>query len=204
MTESTPTRPLVLSVVGGGRGPGDETGRFALALAQRIERETGLRAGVAQRVESPPEPLWEVLVLDAGLPTAVTDADFVLLLSCDATAGEESAWRDRLIDAGLAWARVGTAGGNGTGRFGGAGSVESVDATPDTALDATAALDAALDSTAPLLRRRARPGTGLFTRLARRDAEHAGWRWACDSCDVPECEHALRVASRMDSGAALR
>lgn len=203
MTEGTPTRPLVLSVVGGDRGSGDETSRFAMALARRIERETGLRAGVAQRVESPPGPRWEVLVLDAGLPTAVTEVDFVLLLSC-ATTGEESAWRDRLIDAGLAWARVGTAGGNGTERFGGARSVESVDETPDTALDAAAALDAALDSTAPLLRRRARPGAGLFTRLARRDAEHAGWRWACDSCDVPECEHALRVASRMDSGAALR
>lgn len=190
MTKDCATRPLVLAVVGGDRGPGGETGRFAAALAQRIERETGLRAGTAQRVESSFEHECEVLVLDAVLPGAVTDADFVLLLCDDATAGDESAWRDALIDAGLAWARLGAAGGTGMGRLSGTGSIEN--------------LDAALDAAAPLLRQRARPGTGLFTRLAHRDAEHAGWRWVCDSCDVPECEHALRVATRMDSGAALR
>jgi nicotinamide riboside kinase len=54
-----------------------------------------------------------------------------------------------------------------------------------------ARLDRALDAAAPLLRERARPGSGLFTRLAERDAAHAGWQWVCETCDVPDCEHRL-------------
>lgn len=54
-----------------------------------------------------------------------------------------------------------------------------------------ARLDRALDAAAPLLRERARPGSGLFTRLADRDAAHAGWQWVCETCDAPECEHRL-------------
>jgi hypothetical protein len=194
LTDDTATRPLVLAVIAGTLTAGVEPGHFATALAQRITRETGLRAGAAPRLTSDPTPGCDVLVLDAVHPSAAAGADFVLLLSGHANAASESAWRDTLIDGGMAWARVDTAGGSGDDLRGGAGSSESLDA----------ALDAALDATAPLLRRRARPDTGLFTRLARRNAEHAGWRWVCDSCDVPECEHALRVASRMDSRAAVR
>lgn len=52
-------------------------------------------------------------------------------------------------------------------------------------------LASALDAVAPLLRRRAPAGSGLFTRLADRDAAQPLWSWACESCDSPECEHAL-------------
>jgi len=41
------------------------------------------------------------------------------------------------------------------------------------------------------LRRTAPAGSGLFTRLAARDAARPAWRWACD-CDDPGCEHRLR------------
>jgi hypothetical protein len=44
----------------------------------------------------------------------------------------------------------------------------------------------------PLLARIAAPGSGLFTRLAARDAAQPAWRWVCETCDVPDCEHALR------------
>jgi nicotinamide riboside kinase len=50
---------------------------------------------------------------------------------------------------------------------------------------------AAADALAPLLRRHARPGSGLFSRLAERDSAQPPWPWLCD-CDVPDCEHALR------------
>ncbi len=55
-------------------------------------------------------------------------------------------------------------------------------------------LDAAVDAIAPLLRQRATPRDGLFTRLAAREAAQPEWRWTCDECDAPECEHALRRA----------
>jgi nicotinamide riboside kinase len=50
-------------------------------------------------------------------------------------------------------------------------------------------VDAALNAITPLLARRELPETGLFTRLAARQAALPEWRWSCD-CDVPECEHA--------------
>lgn len=56
--------------------------------------------------------------------------------------------------------------------------------------DAGAApLDAALDALAPLLGRSA---PGLFSRLLARTLAEPRWQWTCDSCDVPECEHALQ------------
>lgn len=61
-----------------------------------------------------------------------------------------------------------------------------------------ARLASALDAVAPLLRRRAGTANGLFTRLAERDAAQPLWRWSCEACDSPECEHAmlrLRAAS---------
>jgi nicotinamide riboside kinase len=53
----------------------------------------------------------------------------------------------------------------------------------------------AFDSVAPLLRERAAPGSGLFTRLAARDAAQPTWRWACEHCDDAQCEHRLRAAT---------
>lgn len=53
-------------------------------------------------------------------------------------------------------------------------------------------LDTAFDAVAPLLRARAAPGSGVFTRLAERDAAAPAWRWVCDKCDLPDCEHRLR------------
>lgn len=50
--------------------------------------------------------------------------------------------------------------------------------------------EAALDAVAPLLRARLPGGSGLFTRLAARDAAMPAWRWVCEKCDVPDCEHA--------------
>jgi nicotinamide riboside kinase len=59
-------------------------------------------------------------------------------------------------------------------------------------------LQAALDALSPVLRDRALRGSGLFTRLAERDAAQPDWRWTCD-CDAPECEHLLKRARRTAS-----
>ena len=50
---------------------------------------------------------------------------------------------------------------------------------------------AALDAVAPRLRARGTPGRGLFTRLAERNAAPLARPWFCETCDSPECEHAL-------------
>ncbi len=47
----------------------------------------------------------------------------------------------------------------------------------------------ALDALAPLLRRKAAPKRGLFTRLAERNAGDKPW--VCAECDDPDCEHRL-------------
>ena len=58
-----------------------------------------------------------------------------------------------------------------------------------------ARLDAAFAAASPLLATLAPPHAGLFTRLAEREAAQPAWRWVCDKCDVPDCEHAaLRAA----------
>ena len=54
-----------------------------------------------------------------------------------------------------------------------------------------ARVESAVDALAPLLRGRASPKNGLFTRLAERDAAQPVWQQHCDNCDSPECEHAL-------------
>ncbi len=54
-----------------------------------------------------------------------------------------------------------------------------------------ARLEAAVDAVAPLLRPAAAPGSGLFSRLAGRDAEAARQPWRCENCDDPGCEHRL-------------
>lgn len=81
--------------------------------------------------------------------------------------GAEDRWRDRLIQLGLDWSAVGGTGG-------------------DT-------VQQAIDALAPLLRRRAAPGSGLFTRLSERNAQAAARIWRCADCDDPDCEHALRA-----------
>lgn len=54
-----------------------------------------------------------------------------------------------------------------------------------------ARLESAVDAVAPLLRRRADTADGLFSRLLGRDAAQPAWRWPCETCDSPECEHRL-------------
>jgi nicotinamide riboside kinase len=76
----------------------------------------------------------------------------------------DRALRALLLEHGLAWSVVG-----------GQGSVR---------------VDRAFDALSPLLASLAPAGAGLFTRLAERDAAMPVWRWACEKCDVPDCEHA--------------
>lgn len=78
--------------------------------------------------------------------------------------------REWLIAAGLEWSVVG---GQGEAR-----------------------LQAALDAVAPHLRARPAPGRGLFTRLAERNASPLARPWYCETCDAPECEHALLMLQR--------
>jgi nicotinamide riboside kinase len=77
----------------------------------------------------------------------------------------DTALRELLIDNGLPWSLVA---GRGAAR-----------------------LEAAVDAVAPLLRPAAAPGSGLFSRLAGRDAESAAQPWRCENCDEPGCEHRL-------------
>ena len=70
-----------------------------------------------------------------------------------------------------------------------------------------ARVGSAVDAVAPLLRQRAGPGlrpdSGLFTRLAGRDAadraQRAAWASVCEHCDAPDCEH-LALAQRRADG----
>lgn len=64
-----------------------------------------------------------------------------------------------------------------------------------------ARVESALDAVAPLLRQRlaSAPAAGLFSRLAARDAAQPAWRWHCDNCDLPDCEHRLLGAASRDS-----
>jgi nicotinamide riboside kinase len=57
-------------------------------------------------------------------------------------------------------------------------------------------LDQAFDAASPLLATLAPAHAGLFTRLAAREAAMPAWRWVCEKCDVPDCEHAALRASR--------
>lgn len=59
-----------------------------------------------------------------------------------------------------------------------------------------ARVEAALDAVAPILRRSDSPSPGLLTRLAERDAAQPDWRWVCESCDEPDCEHAALLQRR--------
>jgi len=92
-----------------------------------------------------------------------------------AQAPTDTLLRQALIGAGLPWALV-----SGSGE---------------------ARTEALLDAVSPLLLRQpALPRNGLFTRLAAREAAEPAWRWTCEQCDAPACEHALRRAA---SGATI-
>lgn len=87
-------------------------------------------------------------------------------LRSTAACRSEGLWRERLIGMGVDWCAVGGPGGD--------------------------AIEQAMDALAPWLRARSRPGSGLFTRLAERNAQQAARLWRCADCDDPDCEHALR------------
>ncbi|MDM4765368.1 ATP-binding protein [Pelomonas sp. SE-A7] len=72
--------------------------------------------------------------------------------------------RRSLLDVGLAWSIVA---GQGEAR-----------------------VEAALDLLTLLLARPDR-AAGLFTRLQAQQAAQKPWRWSCEQCDQPECEHRL-------------
>jgi hypothetical protein len=76
----------------------------------------------------------------------------------------DRAVRAALLRAGVAWSVV-----SGTGE---------------------ARVASALNAITPGLLRRAAPHGGLFTRLQARQAAMPDWRWVCEKCDVPDCEHA--------------
>lgn len=76
----------------------------------------------------------------------------------------DRAVRAALLRAGVAWSVVSGAG----------------EARVASALDALTPL---------LLSRRPDAGGGLFTRLQSRQAAMPAWRWVCEKCDVPDCEH---------------
>jgi nicotinamide riboside kinase len=60
-----------------------------------------------------------------------------------------------------------------------------------------ARLESAVNAVSPLLLAGRPPHGGLFSRLAARDAAQPEWRWVCETCDVPDCEHAsLRLRRR--------
>lgn len=54
-------------------------------------------------------------------------------------------------------------------------------------------LENALDALSPWLRSLPAPRAGLFTRLSEREAAQPAWRWLCEDCDDPQCEHLLRA-----------
>ena len=59
-----------------------------------------------------------------------------------------------------------------------------------------ARLEQAFDAVTPLLATLAPANAGLFSRLTARDAAQPAWRWVCEKCDVPDCEHAALRAAR--------
>lgn len=67
-----------------------------------------------------------------------------------------------------------------------------------------ARLDAALDAVTGLLLPRRPPLGGLFSRQHERDSAQPAWRWVCDSCDSPDCEHALRRLGTAKTPTATR
>jgi nicotinamide riboside kinase len=52
-------------------------------------------------------------------------------------------------------------------------------------------VESAIDALAPLLRELKAPRSGLFTRLAERNAQPGARAWRCENCDDPACERLL-------------
>jgi hypothetical protein len=186
-------QPLCIAVVGAEPAA---VRRLSRELEKRINRITGLKVHRDRRAEgqdAAAAPSAEVMIFET-LPAPRTSAslcgrDLVLLcLDSDddgravdtgrdtrsprdgqrstAAYGSEDHWRERLIDVGVDWCAVGGPAGD--------------------------AVEQAMDALAPLLRVRSHHGTGLFTRLAERNAQQAARLWRCADCDDPDCEHALR------------
>lgn len=167
--------PLLIGLVG---ASAPQRRGLAQALANRIAAETGWRVAMADGPPGAADDTLGVRLCDEITATGLSETDFVLVLAArDEPPRAGDCWREQLLAASLPWA-----------------SLE---------IDGADAADRALDAVAPLLRRCSPPRDGLFTRLALRNAEHASWRWVCQDCDVPECEHALRVTP-MDSRAGSR
>jgi hypothetical protein len=170
---------LVIAIVGAAR-----TGKTTLArrLCERLAAETGLRCACvsalpeadlqeqARRIDEAAAQHDIVLADTAPLGRRYRYA-LTLLTALDSVSARDeqvdATLRRALLEAGLGWSVVA---GHGEAR-----------------------LDAALDAITPvLLRWRALPRSGLLTRLQERDAAQPAWRWVCEKCDSPECEHALR------------
>jgi nicotinamide riboside kinase len=56
-----------------------------------------------------------------------------------------------------------------------------------------ARVEAALAAVTPQLLQRAAPRPGLFSRLMARQNALPAWISSCETCDVPDCEHALKA-----------
>jgi hypothetical protein len=143
---------------------------FAQALRQAIDAIDAPRApGSLQRLRLGPALLLEPQPAD--LRRAAWDA--ALLLDHKLPPQRDAELRQALAAHGQPWSVV-----HGEG---------------------AEALEAALDAVTFWLLRQphAAPAlSGLFARLDRRDAAQPAWRWSCDGCDSPECEHQSLAATR--------
>jgi nicotinamide riboside kinase len=179
----------------------DRTGR-----TPRVEEQAPILAEQRRRIESAAERHAVVVADTTPLMTAV----YSRLVFADRSLDEPAArWHVKTVDLTLVTALDLPWQPDGHQRDG-EQVREPVDAMLQELLAAhriawsriggsgDARLEAALDAVAPRLRERAAPGSGLFTRLAARDAAQPAWRWVCESCDEPDCEHRLRALARHD------
>jgi hypothetical protein len=165
-------------------------GRLARSLAARILEDTGWTTRITERGTTSQgtsatgdEVLITLIVSGAeklasgDLTQALQGFDHAWLLP--GTGPDAEALEAALMRSDVPWTRLGGI-------------------APASAADGPWAHESlstqALASITSLLRTRIAPGGGLFTRLAQRDARYAAWRWSCDNCDDPDCEHALRVS----------
>ena len=167
------TPALVIAVLGV-----EGTGTLAEALARRLAAETGLRCARVPLLTNSDLLAHDLVVWDAdafGRPAAWRHVVLTLLTALDPLHSDpraeaaDAALRTRLQAARRPWVLIS---GDGPAR-----------------------LESAVDAVAPLLRTRRTPRRGLLTRLGRRNAAAPQWQWGCETCDVPECEHAQRLSS---------
>ena len=169
------TQALVIAVLG---AEGTGTDALAAALARRLAAETGLCCARISLLTDADLPAHDLVVwhVDPSAPSAAWRHVALTLLTaldplhCEPSAeAADAALRTQLQAAGRPWVLV-----SGTG---------------------PARVEMAVDAVAPLLRTQRTPRSGLLTRLARRNAAAPRWQWVCETCDVPECEHAQRLSS---------